>query len=355
MKKRRGVWRAVARAMIGIVFFVSVGAGVRAMLERTPWTRTVSYQAPDASTTLPAALPSVTPSPTIEADTEPLAEEVIAPPVAAILPTFFLSDAILEQSDTFTVRLENIPTGFAPTVDWNGRSYDLLQMGEHWLGFLGVDAKQTPGPYRVEAKIGTTTLIETVSVAKRAFPVTVLTVTPELEEQGYNPPAIQSNVAAENARLNRALIYTPRAYFSKPFVNPLDDIVIVGAYGNIRKSGTVELQHLGTDLDAVEGSSVYAINDGVVNLAENFTNYGKTIVVDHGVGIFSFYLHLNEFNVKVGDRVTRGQVIAKSGNTGYSIAPHLHFSVRIRNASVDPLRFIETANEALIDTRVGGE
>lgn len=341
MKKRRGVWRAVTRAMIGIVLFVGVGAGVRAMLERTPWTRTVTYYEPDTSSTIPAIVS------TSAATEEAVPVEPVPEPLPAPTPILSVSDTSIEQSDTFGVAASNIQSSLPATAMWGDRTYDLIQIGGRFIGLLGADAKKTPGSYEVVVNAGTTTLRKSVLVAKRAFPVTVLTVTPELEEQGYNPPAIQSNVATENARLNSVLIYRPAAFFSETFVNPLDDIVIVGAYGNIRKSGTVELQHLGTDLDAVEGSSVYAINDGVVNLVESFTNYGNTIVVDHGVGVFSFYLHLREFNVKMGDTVTRGQVIAKSGNTGYSIAPHLHFSVRIRNASVDPLRFIETANEVL--------
>lgn len=349
MKKRRGIWRAVTRAIIGIVLFVGVGAGVRAVLERMTWTKTVTYYEPDTSATILAIVPTST---VVE---ESASVEPIPEPLPAPTPVLSVSDTSIEQSDTFAVVVTNIPSSFSATATWGDRTYDLLRIGERFVGFLGADAKKAPGSYEVGVNAGTTTLRRSVLVAKRTFPMTVLTVTPELEERGYNPPAIQSNVATENARLNNALIYTPRAYFSKPFVNPLDHISIVGAYGNIRKSGTVELQHLGADLDADEGTSVYAINDGVVNLAENFTNYGKTIVVDHGVGIFSFYLHLNEFNVKVGDKVTRGQVIAKSGNTGYSIAPHLHFSVRIRNASVDPLRFIETVNTALVDTAAGGE
>lgn len=255
--------------------------------------------------------------------------------------------AEVEQSDTFAAIVANIPEGATPKAVWSDRTYDLLRVGERWITLLGVDAKKIPGIYPLEVRVGTTTLEASVRVAKRAFPVTVLATTPELEARGYTPPAIQSNIAAENARLNDVLIYTPVARFSKSFVNPLDRISVVGAYGNIRRSGAVELQHLGVDLDVAENSAVYAINDGVVNLAEEFTNYGKTIVVDHGVGIFSFYLHLGEFNAKVGDRVMRGQIIAKSGNTGYSLAPHLHFSVRIRNTSVDPLRFIEAANAAL--------
>ena len=332
----RGMFRITKYLALGAAL-LAAGVGVRATLEYLLWTRTEKYAASVVTSTPAAVSPTSTP---------PEEKAPVPAPVPQALVT--LSRASIEQSDTFAVMLSNVPLGAAPKVTWRDRTYDLLRIGERWVGFLGADAKQTPGSYTLEATIGTTTLTRQMVVAKRDFPVTALAVTPELEEKGYTPPAIQSNVVSENARLNTALIYTPIAHFGKPFVNPLDTITVVGAHGNIRKSGSVSLQHLGVDLDAVEGTPVYAINDGIVNLVEDFTNYGKTIIVDHGLGIFSYYLHLSEFNVKVGDRVTRGEVIARSGNTGYSIAPHLHFSVRIRNASVDPLRFIETANTALV-------
>lgn len=324
------------RGLLGVVALVVAGAGVRALLERLPWTRTATYVAsvPSAVTSTPSSVASTSTS-----------VELPVPPMPS--PSLALSRTSLEQSDTFAATLAGVPDDWVPKITWHDRTYDLAKVGTQWVGLFGADAKQTPGSYALEAMVGTTTIRRQVVITKRNFPITVLAVTPELEEKGYNPPAIQSNVATENARLNSALLYRPEALFSRTFVDPLDRITIVGAYGNVRKSGSVELQHLGVDLDAPEGTAVYAVNDGVVNLAEEFVNYGKTIVVDHGVGIFSFYLHLRELKVKVGDRVTRGQMIAESGNTGYSIGPHLHFSIRIRNTSVDPLRFIEAANAAL--------
>ncbi|MDP3974999.1 MAG: M23 family metallopeptidase [Candidatus Jorgensenbacteria bacterium] len=333
--KRRGIRKALVRALLGIVLLLGVGAGVRAMLAQFPWwTRTETYYAPVVTSTPPAATPTST------SLVEPL-------PVPTPSPTFSLSRTSVEQSDTLTVEVRDAGNVSGVQTTWNGRTLDLLKVGETWLGFLGVDAKQAPGNYPLAVTAGTATLTSTVSVAKRAFPITVLATTPELEAEGHTPTAIQSNVAKENAELNSVLIYQPEAYFSKSFINPLDRMVIVGAYGNIRKNGDISLQHLGADLDAAEGTPVYAINDGIVRLAKRFTDYGNTIIVDHGLGIFSYYLHLSEFSVGVGDTVVRGQRIAKSGNTGYSIGPHLHFSVRIRNASVDPLRFIEAANAAL--------
>ncbi|MBA3733055.1 M23 family metallopeptidase [Patescibacteria group bacterium] len=101
------------------------------------------------------------------------------------------------------------------------------------------------------------------------------------------------------------------------------------------------MTHKGTDFRAKIGTEVHAMNDGVVLVASVGRNYGKHIVIDHGLGVMTFYLHLSEINIKEGDLVTKGQVIGLSGQTGYVTAPHLHLSVRINNISVDPMKFME--------------
>jgi murein DD-endopeptidase MepM/ murein hydrolase activator NlpD len=104
------------------------------------------------------------------------------------------------------------------------------------------------------------------------------------------------------------------------------------------------MQHFGVDLAAKKDTEVFAINDGRVVLAENLSNYGKTIIIDHGLGIFSLYLHLDNFDVSVDQLVKNGQKIGLSGDTGASTGPHLHFSIRNSGSRVDPLLFIQTAS-----------
>jgi len=140
-------------------------------------------------------------------------------------------------------------------------------------------------------------------------------------------------------------IYIPTSYFDKSFTYPLNKIKVVGAYENIRKKGEIQLQHLGVDLDVEVGTPVYAVNDGVVCFTEDLINYGKTLIIDHGLGIYSLYLHLSSFNTEKDQKVKMDDIIGFSGNTGYSIAPHLHFSIKVNGASVDPLRFIKTTGE----------
>ena len=99
-------------------------------------------------------------------------------------------------------------------------------------------------------------------------------------------------------------------------------------------------QHHGMDIAARIGSPVRAPADGVVVFAGNQDGYGKVLIIDHGYETSSLYGHLSEFEVDVGQKVTRNMLIARVGNTGRSTAPHLHYEVRMRAVPVNPQRYI---------------
>jgi murein DD-endopeptidase MepM/ murein hydrolase activator NlpD len=96
--------------------------------------------------------------------------------------------------------------------------------------------------------------------------------------------------------------------------------------------------HAGVDLAAAAGTPVTATSGGVVRFAGTAEGYGKTIVLDHGLGIESRYGHLQQISVASGQRVERGQLIGLSGSTGRSTAPHLHYEVQVNGRAVDPRR-----------------
>lgn len=102
----------------------------------------------------------------------------------------------------------------------------------------------------------------------------------------------------------------------------------------------VRRPHHGIDFSLPKGSPVYATGDGTVSLVRSsFSGYGKQVEIDHGFGYKTKYAHLNEFLVKKGQKVKRGEIIAYSGNTGKSTAPHLHYEVHIDNKPVDPVHY----------------
>lgn len=102
----------------------------------------------------------------------------------------------------------------------------------------------------------------------------------------------------------------------------------------------VRRPHHGIDFSLPKGSPVYATGDGTISLVRSsFGGYGKQIEIDHGFGYTTKYAHLDEFLVKKGQKVKRGEIIAYSGNTGKSTAPHLHYEVQIDNKPVDPVHY----------------
>lgn len=213
-----------------------------------------------------------------------------------------------------------------------------------WIGIAGFNPKRKPGNYKLILNFSDgQSFSKIIKVAKRDFPTTKLLITKQLADLGYSVKSIVKSSTSDTLNLARAeKYYSPVAFFSKSFQYPLAKIKSVGDFGNFRKSGAIQLQHLGVDLEAEEGTNVYAANDGVVSLATELIDYGKTIVINHGLGIYTLYLHLKEFKVSVAQIVKKGDLIGISGNTGYSVAPHLHFSIHVSGESVDPLAFVES-------------
>ena len=97
--------------------------------------------------------------------------------------------------------------------------------------------------------------------------------------------------------------------------------------------------HSGMDFSANIGTPVYATGDGRVVKVGWESGYGKLIKVDHGFGYMTWYAHLNDYNVRVGQKVVRGEVIGKVGNTGKSTGPHLHYEVHVKGKVVNPVNY----------------
>lgn len=102
----------------------------------------------------------------------------------------------------------------------------------------------------------------------------------------------------------------------------------------------VRKMHTGIDFGARVGTPIYATGAGkVTKVSTSFYGYGKQVEIDHGFGLKTKYAHLSEFNVKVGQRVKRGELIAYSGNTGTSSGPHLHYEVHKNRKKVNPIHY----------------
>lgn len=124
--------------------------------------------------------------------------------------------------------------------------------------------------------------------------------------------------------------------FIKPVEGDIDD-----NFGFRRViNGEPRSPHTGVDIDAPEGTPVYAANEGrVVFTGDQFFS-GKGLVIDHGLGLLTMYFHLSEIVATVGEDVKKGQIIARVGKTGRATGPHLHWGIRLNGARVNPASLI---------------
>jgi murein DD-endopeptidase MepM/ murein hydrolase activator NlpD len=159
-------------------------------------------------------------------------------------------------------------------------------------------------------------------------------------------PIDEKRAVEEQEVLNK--IYAASAnelYIKKAFRRPMDSVV-TSIYGtrrlyNKQKKG----QHLGTDFRAAIGDKVPTTNRGRVVFAGDLFYTGGTVIIDHGLDIFSIYGHLSKTTVSAGDMVERGHLIGLSGNTGRSSGPHLHWGVKIQGQYVDGMALIEESKK----------
>jgi hypothetical protein len=136
----------------------------------------------------------------------------------------------------------------------------------------------------------------------------------------------------------------PAPLWSEPFLLPLEGRNTSG-FGDSRRyapGGRVSF-HQGADLAAPQGTPIHATNDGVAVIAAEFPAYpikGGLVIIDHGGGVMSYYLHQSRVLVEEGAAVSRGQVIGEVGTTGLSTGPHLHWEIRLHDQATNPLAWV---------------
>ncbi len=168
--------------------------------------------------------------------------------------------------------------------------------------------------------------IETLQIAANVLSL----VTPAARELE------QETVAAAYAQAQ------PQPLWSGPFQMPIEGYHSAG-FGSARRyaPGGPVSYHAGLDLAAPEGTPVHAANDGVVVIAGPYPIKGGLVVIDHGGGLFSFYLHQSKVIATVGQHVAEGDVIGLVGTTGLSTGPHLHWEMRVDGVPTNPLAYVD--------------
>lgn len=242
----------------------------------------------------------------------------------------------VRPGDVFVLR--PLPEPDAPaSVSFLGRTYPPLAIpGERGAVFLlGVDLEATPGEEVVEVRrAGGREDRLPITVVKRSFPQERLSLPPAM----VTPPReLEDRIAREQALA--AEIYrtaTREKLWDRGFSRALGQKA-AGNFGRRRiLNGVAKSPHTGQDYTAPSGTPVRAVAGGTVRLARELYYSGQTLLVDHGAGLVSQYMHLEKMLVAEGDPVSAGQVIGLVGSTGRATGPHLHLGIRLFEQRVDP-------------------
>ena len=216
--------------------------------------------------------------------------------------------------------------------------------GGAWFGFGGVSLETPPGVYTLQLT-GTTSSGKTISFAKQiavhraVYPSVAVTVARKFTE-----PNVQQTQEIDQGKTIKQEAFskvTVEREWSGDFRAPVE-ARISDVFGTQRKfNGKVLSSHQGLDFAVPTGTPVSALNAGTVILARPLYFEGNCVVLDHGQGLLTLYLHLSEFKVKPGDRVERGQLLGLSGGTGRATGPHLHVAVRWQGVYLDPATLLK--------------
>jgi murein DD-endopeptidase MepM/ murein hydrolase activator NlpD len=215
-----------------------------------------------------------------------------------------------------------------------------------WQALVGLDLDQAPGNYPVSVQsadgrvLGETTLM----VVPRQFPTRTLRVNPDF----VNPPESLLARIDEESRFTQLLYANPAAerLWSGSFVRPVPHQANSRFGTRSVFNGEPRNAHAGTDFLSPAGTPIRAPNAGRVVAARDLFFSGGTVILDHGLGLFSQFAHLSRIDVTEGEMVKAGQVVGRVGATGRVTGAHLHWGLRVSGARVDPLSLLALMGKA---------
>jgi len=239
----------------------------------------------------------------------------------------------------FRVDMSVVPAGV--TGKW--QEHDLVFVpstnGHTWYALAGIDVEAKPGYSKLElqATLPNGDVIRqqrNVLIARAKYPTETLHV-----PDRYVEPDHETLLRIEADRQLKHQVFsheTTSAEWSGRFRAPIDTAVTEG-FGTRRTfNGKLESIHRGIDYHAAPGTPILAANSGQVVLARELFYEGNCVIIDHGFGFMTIYMHLSQFAVSEGQKVETGQEIGLSGATGRVTGPHLHMAVRWDGAYLDP-------------------
>ncbi len=237
--------------------------------------------------------------------------------------------------------------GAQPTsinVEVNGEAKQIFISEGKAVALWGVPLGSEPGS--VPVKVSITDDHERVVQLEQT--VTVSEDTREIEELNLSSSTTDvitpEGRELEQTTLDAAYALSserPFPQWSEPFMQPTEGR-FTSPFGLPRRyvAGGNISYHFGTDIASPEGTAIYATNAGRVLVADFYPIKGGLVVIDHGASVYSLYFHQSKLHVKVGEIVSRGQLIGEIGTTGLSTGPHLHWEMRVNQVATNPMTWV---------------
>jgi murein DD-endopeptidase MepM/ murein hydrolase activator NlpD len=278
----------------------------------------------------------------------PIAAIAKSPGACTAGTTLRLSAPQASQGSLLLIEVKSTKSLVEVQGEWGGRTVPIWQEAareRQRKGLLAVDLEKAPGEYELKLT-GQTAAGEKISCSAMVAVRKGLFATEKLQvgKEFVQPDPEQVKRANEERQKLRDIFdhVTPERLWDGNFRIPLDGVTTGSNFGKRRiLNGNPGSPHGGMDLPGTTGTPVHAAQRGRVALAEELFFSGNTVVVDHGLGIYTFYGHLSEIDVKAGDAVETGIVLGKVGATGRVTGPHLHWGLTVERARVNPLLLVK--------------
>jgi murein DD-endopeptidase MepM/ murein hydrolase activator NlpD len=229
----------------------------------------------------------------------------------------------------------------AVTARWMGHNITFFKSAadKDWYGLGGIPLTTAAGSYDLRvAETFTngrsTELVRKIRIGAASYPKIMVKVSKQYTEP--SPEQLTAISADKSVKANILSAVSAQRLWTGTFVAPVS-VPVSDIFGTARVfNDQVQSRHQGLDFAAPPGTNVHAINSGVVILARPMFFEGNCVVIDHGQGLLSLYLHLSAFKVKEGEQVRSGDLIALSGGTGRATGPHLHLAIRWQGIYINP-------------------
>jgi murein DD-endopeptidase MepM/ murein hydrolase activator NlpD len=251
-----------------------------------------------------------------------------------------LAPAAIYQGGVVSVRVDGaLDRPVTGTVFGREVPFDFDDAQAVWHALIGVDLDTTPATYPLHVQESGSEIETTRSlrILRRAFRVRRLNVPGTFVDP---PTEALVQIEADSKALAEVYAIDSAKQWRGAFVRPLDGMVTSNFGARSYYNGQPRSPHAGVDFVARTGTAIRAPNAGTIVLASSLYFTGNTVVIDHGHRLFSVFAHLSEIHVQPGITVGAGATVGLVGATGRVTGPHLHWSIRLDGARVDPLSLI---------------